>query len=133
MSGPLNKRIGPSEDIGSMSIPMAVDLSFATSAKSDDADILEKVLDLAIQDVIKRFERDGFKVFIRAGQVRPMSQEELLSLIPRKVHLSNGADGWLCETPRVSMKNVTREWTAVTCKSCLNRMGRQEPPQAGPG
>ncbi len=121
---PLNKRFGPSSDVGSMQVPMAVDLSFATSAKLDDMEILEKVLELAVADVVKRFEKDGFKVIIRAGQVRPMTQEEFLSILPRKVHMSDGAGDWICDTSRVSLKNVTTDAEQVTCKSCLNRMGR---------
>lgn len=116
-------KIGLDEAMGQMQVPVAIDLSFATSAKLDDMGILEQVLAKAVDDVLKRFEKDGFRIFVRAGVVRPMTQEELLSIIPRKVHMTNGLDGWLCKTAHVSPKNVTSDATEVTCKLCLKVMG----------
>lgn len=117
-------RIPPSDDLGKMMVPTAIDLHFVTSAKLDDQEILEQVLQLAIDDVLKRFQKDGFQTFLRGGQVRPMTQEELLSIIPRKVHMATDSDrGWLCDTPHVSLKNVTANKAEVTCKKCLKKLG----------
>lgn len=116
-------KIEPSEDIGDLVVPMSVELSFATTSKVSDTTLMEQVLALAIEDVQKRFEKDGFKLYIRAGNVRPMTQEELLTLIPRKIHMADGVDGaQICTTPHVSAKNLTTDASKVTCKLCLKAL-----------
>jgi hypothetical protein len=114
-------KLEPSEDLGQMMVPVAIDLSFVTSVKLEDMPILEQVLAKTTEDVLKRFQKDGFKVFVRAGVVRPMTQEELLSILPRKVHMAH-EDGWLCDTAHVALKNVTDNRDDVTCKLCLKKL-----------
>lgn len=124
MKSPLLKRLGPDREISKLPVPMAIDLSFVTSAKAEDAAILEKVLELAVQDVLKRFERDGFKTYIREGLVRPITKEELLSILPRKTHMGwSGDKGWLCDTPHVAARNISFDEQKVTCRSCLKKLG----------
>jgi hypothetical protein len=120
---PLHKRLPQSDDIHDMQVPMAIEVDFVTSAKLSDMGILETVLDLAVKDLQKRFEKDGFKCFLRTGLVRPMTQEELLTIIPRKVHMARDAQQ-ICDTPHVSKKNLTEDPDDVTCKKCLKILGR---------
>ena len=118
---PIYKKLDPSEEIGDIQCPMSIELHFATTSKISDMPILEKVLERAIEDVHKRFEKDGYKVYVRTGLVRPMTQEELVSLIPRKVHFrQNGRQ--ICDTTHVAAKNLTDNRAEVTCKLCLKRM-----------
>lgn len=114
----LGKKLEPSEDLATMQVPFAIDLDIATSAKIEDLPILEQVLTKAVEDVLKRFAKDGFRAFLRTGVVRPMTQEELLACIPRKIHISNGHGGWKCATAHVASKNITIDWAQVTCKLC---------------
>jgi hypothetical protein len=119
---PLLKRFGPDEDVLDLQVPISVEISFATSAKLSEMPILEKVIERAIADAQARFEREGFKFYVRAGVVKPMTQEELLSILPRKVHMARETGGNLkqiCETPHVSQKNLTLNEDEVTCKRCL--------------
>jgi len=119
---PLLKRLQPDEDIQDLNVPMSVELSFATSAKISEAGVLEQVIEKAILDLEKRFAKEGFKLYMRAGLVKPMTQEELLSILPRKIHMAhkvNGRSAQICETPHVSYKNLTSNEAEVTCKRCL--------------
>lgn len=119
---PLLKRLGADEDILDLVVPISVEISFATSAKISDMAILEKVLERALEDAQKRFDKEGFKLYVRSGLVKPMTQEELLAVLPRKVHMAreiNGRLSQICETPHVSHKNLTTNETEVTCKRCL--------------
>jgi len=115
-------KVPPSSDLTEMVVPVAIEVSLATSVKLDDIPILEKVLEKAVEDVLKRFEKDNFRIFVRTGTVRPMTQDELLSIIPRKVHMALASGLWLCTTPHVSPKNLTQNPDEVTCKLCLKVM-----------
>jgi hypothetical protein len=119
----ISKRLQPDENIQDLIVPISVEMSFATSAKISDMSILEKVIELALGDLENRFAKEGFKLYLRTGQVRPMTQEELLSILPRKVHMareqSGGVMNQICETPHVSRKNLTTNTDEVTCKRCL--------------
>lgn len=120
---PISKRLPPDENIQDLNVPMSVELSFATSAKISDMSVLEKVIELALGDLERRFAKEGFKLYLRTGQVRPMTQEELLSILPRKVHMAREQSGGvlkqICETAHVSWKNLTTNPDEVTCKRCL--------------
>lgn len=121
-------KIGPSPDLSNLLVPLRIEVDFATSAKLDDIGRLEQVLEKAVEDVQKRFAKDGYTIYVRSGTVRPMSQEELLALIPRKIHLAadgqDGTPGWLCKTAHVAAKNITSERDDVTCKLCLKALGQ---------
>jgi len=71
---PLLKRFEADEGIQDLQVPMSVELSFATSAKISDTELLEKVLGRAVEDLGKRFEKEGFKLYMRTGLVKPMTQ-----------------------------------------------------------
>lgn len=115
---PLLKRIEPSEDIRDIQCPMSIEVSFATSAKISDMGVLDKVLEVVIAEARKKFESEGFKTWVRVGLVKPMTQEELLTIIPRKMHFMR--DGrQVCRTEFVSPKNLTDDPKEVTCKLCL--------------
>jgi hypothetical protein len=120
---PLLKRLEADEDIQDLNVPMSIEMSFATSAKISEMGILEQVIEKAVGDLEKRFAKEGFKLYVRTGLVHAMTQEELISILPRKVHMAEVRDGkalkQICETPHVSYKNLTTNETEVTCKRCL--------------
>lgn len=73
-----------------------------------------------LREIGSRLDKDDTQI------VRPMSQEELLAIIPRKIHKAayHVKNGWLCNTPHVSPKNLTDNDSEVTCKLCLRVLGK---------
>lgn len=120
---PLYKRMSDDKDVHNLVVPMSIELSYVTSAKIADMPALEKLIDHAFQDLEARFEKAGFKLYVRSGLVKAITQADLLTILPRKMHmaqtLSSGVLNQICDTPHVSAKNLTTNEDAVTCKRCL--------------
>ncbi len=123
---PLVKQLQPSGDIRDLHVPMAIELSLATSAKLADMGELEKTLDQAVQEVLKRFEGNGFQVFIRAGFVRPMAKEDLVEIVPRKFHMLSREGRQTCDTQYVAKRYLTKNSEKVTCRKCMKLLGKIE-------
>jgi hypothetical protein len=123
-SGPVFKRLGAVDDEGllDLNVPISVEVKFATGAKIRDMALLEAVIDLALADVEQRFEKEGFKLYARGGLVKPMTQEELLAMVPRKKHMAREHGPGMrqiCDTPHVARKHLVTSIDKVTCKRCL--------------
>jgi hypothetical protein len=120
---PLSKRIEAEEAVRNISVPISLEVKLVTSSKLSEMGLLEHVLDLALKDVKERFTKEGFVLHVAGGSVRPMAQDELLALLPRKMHLTlNGGESQACKTEYVARKQLTEDHTKVTCKRCLARI-----------
>lgn len=122
--GPVFKRLEAADDDGllDLNVPISVEVKFATGARIRDMVALEQVIDQALADVEARFEKEGFKLYARLGHVKPMTQEELLAMVPRKKHMARQHGSGLrhiCDTPHVSPKHLVTSIDKVTCKRCL--------------
>jgi hypothetical protein len=120
---PLREYIEADEGVYDLNCPMAIELKFVTSSKLSEMEVLREVIKRVREDLLKRFDKEGFPAFVLDGEIRPMTQDELLACIPRKMHLRSG-DGWLCRTARVGAKHITNDRTKVTCKLCLGQMAQ---------
>ncbi len=131
----LTRTIEPPEnsmDVEDMVVPVCVDITVVTNSKLSEFPILDKVLNLAVKDALARFEKEGFRAFLHHGKVRPMSQDELLSILPRKVHfVPLPGEKHICDTAHVAKKNLTLDPDKVTCKLCLRKMNCDDEPTAG--
>jgi len=75
-------------------------------------------LDKAVRAFYDDCDAKGVSVIQAGGQVRPMTREEALAIVPRKKHLEvNGTHA--CRTPHVSARNLVKDPEKVTCKLCL--------------
>ncbi len=116
-----------------MMVPVCIDLVVVSNSKISEFPLLEKVLQVVVQDALQKFEKEGFRSFLHSARVRPMSQEELISIVPRKVHYAPD-DIQVCDTAHVSKKNLTKDREKVTCRLCIRKMEPPLPtsPPAGP-
>lgn len=96
---------------------MKVEIQVISQAKLSEMPIFEKVVDRIVEDVLARLAKEGFRGNSVTGLVRPITQEELLVLLPRKKHMKTDG-GWLCRTEFVARKNLTNDQSEVTCKLC---------------
>lgn len=104
--------------------PISIDLTFVTSGCMADMRVIESVMRWLRDAAHERFTNAGFQVMLKKALVRPMSRNELLALIPRKIHYEKKGRQ-ICTTSHVSGKNLTKDKTAVTCKLCLHRLDFQ--------
>lgn len=111
-------------DADNLPVPVAMELSIICAATVGDVDELHALLEEAKVGLMGRLgaKLGTGKVFLRRGETRLATQEELLACIPRKLHLlayyQGGAQVHACSTSRVSQKNITEDEAAVTCKLC---------------
>jgi hypothetical protein len=67
-------------------------------------------------------EKLGISIIRTTAGIRPMSQEEILSVVPRKHHFMGPDGAQVCSTPYVAAKYITTDLKEVDCKLCLNKM-----------
>ena len=105
-------------------IPCGITLDFSVIAAATLGDVpeLEAFLRTTVLDVVAKLAALKMKAYIRRTDVHPVTQEELLSVIPRKIHFEH--DGrQVCATAFVSPKNLTTDSSLVTCKLCRKLKG----------
>lgn len=91
------------------------------TGRVDDLGAAFEEFQAATQRFYAACDAAGVSVVQGGGHLRPMTQEELLAVIPRKWHLEfEGRQ--LCDTPYVSKRYLTKEKEKVTCKLCLKKM-----------
>jgi hypothetical protein len=121
---PLYKHLSRDDDNAEdMVCPMRVELQVASSAKLSEMPAFELLVEQIVDLVEAQLAAAGYGSFAVTGLVRPMTQAELVVLLPRKRHMQAG-DGWLCKTSFVARQNITADPSEVTCKLCLREMAR---------
>lgn len=94
-------------------------------AMTGKVSVLGAIHDEFIKHVEKLYEQcecEGVSIIEAKGQMRGLTQEEVLRIIPRKYHLS-GADGrQICDTKYISARFLTQNTERVTCKLCLKKL-----------
>lgn len=78
--------------------------------------------DVLMKDFHARCEALGISLIRASGHVRPMSQVELISIVPRKWHFMGPEGTQVCAVPYVSEKFLTDDPTKVDCKLCRKKM-----------
>ena len=112
----------PENDPGIIPCGITLDFSVVVSATLGDVPQLEAFLRATVLDVVAKLAAFKMRAYIRKTDVHPITQEELLSVIPRKVHFEH--DGrQVCATAFVSLKNLTTDPSLVTCKLCRKLKG----------
>lgn len=104
-----------------LQVPYVLELKLVVSVTPSDVPALREMqLELAslAREQLGRTRREKRKLYFAGGDVRPLTQEELLAVLPRKVHLRTAAGRWACTTAHVSPRNLTDDRAAVTCKLC---------------
>lgn len=81
-----------------------------------------------VEKLYERCEKEGISIIEAKGQMRGLTQEEILRIIPRKYHFQ-GPDGrQICDTKHVAARFLTRNTERVTCRLCMKKL--QERPTA---
>ena len=106
-------------------VPVAMELSIICAATIGDVDDLHAILDEARRALMHRigaYLGSNDRVFLRSGETRLATQEELLACVLRKMHMRGEGPrgiGQICSTRFVSSKNLTDNPVEVTCKLCI--------------
>lgn len=116
------RKIDSKGDPAKIPCAMTLDFSVIVGAKIGDVDVLAKILEDAINEVLRSCTAHNIDAYLRYGQVRPTRHEELVAIIPRKVHYTADGLKQFCDTVHVSKKNLTNDRSKVTCKLCLKLM-----------
>ena len=93
----------PENDPGIIPCGITLDFSVVVSATLGDVPQLEAFLRATVLDVVAKLAAFKMRAYIRKTDVHPITQEELLSVIPRK--------------------NLTTDPSLVTCKLCRKLKG----------
>jgi len=87
-----------------------------------DLDAVHAEFSAHAESVYDLCDRLGISVVEARGQMRGMTQEEVLRLVPRRFHMAGPENRQVCKTPHVSQRFLTKDRDKVTCKLCLEEL-----------
>lgn len=96
-------------------------IAFVTGKEEEIGEAGDRFNEL-LKDFHAQCEKIGLSLIRTNAGIRPMTQEEILSVVPRKFHLVGTGGSQACSTPFVSPKYLTRDATKVTCKLCKQKL-----------
>lgn len=114
----------PGRDRDESKVRATVSLTYeiALTGKVDDLGAIHNDFSKAIEALYDTCDARGVSIIQASGQMRGLSQVEILALVPRRYHMMGPDKRQICDTSHVSTRFLTDKEAKVTCRLCAKKL-----------